>query len=146
MQGHKGQFFACGRHWVMKESSYRIDGCWQCLQNRIMSHSAPIHDIWDLNYEVAGRVKNFKESQQTDERRTEESWNFLSRLLFNRLKESKSLPIFRLLFPLRWKIKESVTGRYLEWHNSKSKNLSKVVFNELEWSFYLSVTTALSSS
>lgn len=44
------------------------------------------------------------------------------------------------------KMKNQITGRYLEWHNSKSKNLSKVVFNELEWSFYLSVTTALSSS
>lgn len=39
-----------------------------------MSRSAPIHYIWDLNYEAAGSTRHFKESQKTDKRRDEESW------------------------------------------------------------------------
>lgn len=93
---------SCGRHWGVKESSYRIYDCWQCLQNRIMSHSAPIHYIWDLNDEVAGGTRDLKESQKTDERRPEECcediWKFwaFSQTGWNKVTH----PFFRLYLSL----------------------------------------------
>lgn len=42
---------------------------------------------------------------------------------------------FRLIFWLQAKIKELVTGRFLLRHDSRSKDLVKVPFNELELSF-----------
>lgn len=44
-----------------------------------MSHSAPIHYIWDLNDEVAGGTRDLKESQKTGEngpRREQNFWAF----------------------------------------------------------------------
>lgn len=89
-----------GKHWVVKESSSRIHGCRQCLEHRIMSHSAHIHYIWDVNYEVAGgRVISRKANRQMRDRLRRAGrkvQNFCVKTFFQLTDNQKSLLFFQV--------------------------------------------------